>query len=138
MHKWLCFVIFNWKTLLYVNGHPQIHGSIEKFINNCRSLLFSANFPNFEENLNENELFMKRKASKFVVVHEIHNWYHGDEMLINYNLHRTPNTHQKNFGCLLGRSQKKWLLFWILMELLKCVGGTPTTLGILGLCGVDP
>ena len=37
---------------------------------------------------------MKRKASRFVVVHAIHNLSPGDKLLINYNFHRPPTAHQ--------------------------------------------
>jgi hypothetical protein len=56
--------------------------------------LFSANC-SFEEHSNHKEFFMKKKASKFVVVHAIHSLSPGDELLINYNFHRPPTSHKK-------------------------------------------
>jgi hypothetical protein len=38
---------------------------------------------------------MKRKASRFVVVHAIHSLSPGDELLINYNFRRPPTARQK-------------------------------------------
>ena len=38
---------------------------------------------------------MKRKASRFVVVHAIHSLSLGDELLINYNFHRTLTARQR-------------------------------------------
>ena len=69
---------FNRKNLLYLDGRPQIHGNIVGFINSSRNSLFSANC-SFEEYFNDHELFMKRKASRFVVVHAILSLSHGDE-----------------------------------------------------------
>jgi hypothetical protein len=80
---------FNRKNLLYIDGRPQTHGNIIGFINSCRASLFSANC-SFEEHSNDKEFFMKRKASKFVVVHAIHSLSPGDELLINYNFRRPP------------------------------------------------
>ena len=37
---------------------------------------------------------MKRKVSRFVVVHAIHTLSSNDELLINYKFHRPPITHQ--------------------------------------------
>jgi len=61
---------FNRKNMLYINNCSQSHGNIAGFINSYRASLFTANF-SFEELSNVKELFMKRKASKFVVVHAI-------------------------------------------------------------------
>jgi hypothetical protein len=48
---------------------------------------------------NDKELFMKMKASKFVVVHAIHSLSPGvDEWLIKYNFHRPPTAHQKHLA----------------------------------------
>jgi hypothetical protein len=59
---------FNKKKLLYIDGHPQTHGNIIGFIKSCSASLFSANC-SFDEHSNDKELFMRRKASIFVVVH---------------------------------------------------------------------
>jgi hypothetical protein len=80
--------------MLYIDGHPCTHGNIAGFINSCRCSLFSANC-SFEEHSNDKEFFMKRKASRFVVVHAICSLSPGDELLINYNFHRPPTTHQR-------------------------------------------
>jgi hypothetical protein len=56
---------------------------------------------------------MKRKASRFVVVHPIRSLSPGDKLLINYNFRKPPTARQK---CLalgltldipLGRKKKK-------------------------------
>ena len=36
---------------------------------------------------------MEKKASIFVVVHIVRSLYPGDELLINYNIHRPPIAH---------------------------------------------
>lgn len=85
---------FNRKNLLYIDGLPCTHGNIERFINSCRCSLFIANCK-FEENSKDKEFFMKKKASRFVVVHEIHSFSPSDELLLNYNFYRPPTTHQR-------------------------------------------
>ena len=82
---------FNMKNLLYIDGHPCTHGNIIGFINSCRCSLFHANY-SFEEHTNEKEFRMKKKESRFVGVHAIHSFYHGDDLLINYNFHRLVNS----------------------------------------------
>ena len=105
-------VNFNKKNLLYIDGHPCTHGNIVEFINNSRCSLFSANC-SFQEHLNDQEFFMKRKASIFVVVHAIRSLSHGDDLLINYNFHRPPTAHQRHLALglpldiPLGRKTKK-------------------------------
>ena len=89
---------FNRKNILYIDGLPQTHGSISRFINSCKSSLFSANY-SFEEHSNDKEFFMKRKASRFVVVHAIRSLSPGDELLINYNFH-IPLTVHKKMPCI--------------------------------------
>jgi hypothetical protein len=81
--------------ILMVMSHT--HGNIARFINSCRCSLFSANC-SFEEHSNDKEFFMKRKASRFVVVHAIHSLSPGDELLINYNFCRPPTTHQRQLA----------------------------------------
>ena len=90
---------FNRKNLLYTNGHPNTHGNIVGFINSCRFSLFYKTC-SFDEHSNDNEFFMKMKASRFVVVHAIYSLSLIDELLVNYNFLRTPITHQRNL--LLG------------------------------------
>ena len=75
---------FNRKNLLYIDGHPQTHGNIEEFINISRFSLFSANC-SFEEHSNNKDFFMKKKTSKFVVVHAIRSLSPSAELLINYS-----------------------------------------------------
>ena len=53
---------FNGNNLLYIDGHPHIHGNFAGFINSSRFSLFSANC-SFEEHLNYQELLRKRKGS---------------------------------------------------------------------------
>jgi hypothetical protein len=86
---------FNRKNLLHIDGRPRTHGNIVGFINSCTASLFSTNC-SFEEHSNDKEFFMKRKASIFFVVHAIHSLSLGEELLINYNFHRPPITHQKH------------------------------------------
>jgi hypothetical protein len=99
------------KNMLNIDNRPWTHRNIAGFINNCRSSLFSANC-SFEEHSNDKEFFMKRKTSRFVVVHAIHSLSLGDELLINYNFHRPPTTRQKllalglSFDIPLGRKKK--------------------------------
>ena len=69
-------------------------GNITGFINSSRASLFSANCC-FEEHSNDKEFFMKKKASTFFVVHVVRSLSPSDELLINYNFHKPPNTHQK-------------------------------------------
>ena len=85
---------FNKKNLIYIDGHPFTHGNIAGFINSSRCSLFFANC-SFEEQFIDQELFMKRKTSRFVVVHAIHSFSLGEELLINYNFHRPPTSHQR-------------------------------------------
>ena len=85
---------FNRKNLLCINGHPRTHRNISRFINSSRSSSFSENCC-FEEHSNDKEFFMKNKASRFVVVHEVCSLSLGDKLLIRYNFHRPPTTHQK-------------------------------------------
>jgi hypothetical protein len=82
---------FNMKNLSYIDGHPPTHGNIVGFINSCRCSLFSANC-SFEELSNDKKFFMKRKTSKFVVVHAIHSLSFGDKLLINYKFLRTTKS----------------------------------------------
>jgi len=84
-------------NMLYIDGHPRTHGKIVGFINSYRSSLFSANC-SFEDHSIDKELFMKMKASKFVVVHAIHIFSPSNEFLINYNFRRPPNSHQKHLS----------------------------------------
>ena len=84
---------FNMKNLLYINVHPCTHRKNARFINIFRCSLFSANC-SFEEHSNDKDLFMKNKASIFVVVHAIRSLSLGDELLINYKFRRPTNTHQ--------------------------------------------
>ena len=78
---------FNKKNMLYIDGRPCTHGNIARFINSYVCSLFYANC-SFEEHFNDHKFFMKKKASRFVVVHAIHNISPSDELLINYNFHR--------------------------------------------------
>ena len=71
---------FNRKTFLYIDGHPRTHGNITRYINSSRSPLFSANCF-FEEHSNDKEFFIKKKASRFVVVHVVHSFSPCDELL---------------------------------------------------------
>jgi hypothetical protein len=88
---------FNRKNLLYIKGCPRTNGNIARSINSCRASLFSAKCSS-DEHSNDKELFMKRKASIFVVVHVICSLSHGDELLINYNFCRPPTTCQKRLA----------------------------------------
>ena len=74
-----CYVSGNFdrKNLLYIDGFLHTHGNIEGFINRSTCSLFSTNF-SFEEHFNDEEFFMKIKASRFGVVHEIRSFSHGD------------------------------------------------------------
>ena len=80
--------------LVYIDGHPCAHGNIVGFINSSSCPLFSANC-SFEEHFNDQEFFMKRKASIFVVVHAICSLSPGEELLINYNFCRLPSARQR-------------------------------------------
>ena len=55
---------FNRKNLLFIDGHPCTHGDIAGFINSSMCSLFFENY-SFEEKFNDQELFIKRKASRF-------------------------------------------------------------------------
>ena len=85
---------FNRKNMLYIDSCPRTHGNIVGFINRSKSSLFSANCC-FEKHSNDKEFLMKRKASRFVVVHTICSLSPSDELLINYNFCRLPTTRQK-------------------------------------------
>jgi hypothetical protein len=65
------------KNLIYINGFPCTHGDNIGFINNCRCSLFNSKYL-FEEHSNDKELFMKRKASRFIVVHATHSMSPSD------------------------------------------------------------
>jgi hypothetical protein len=56
--------------------------------------LFGANC-SFEEHSNGKEFFMKRKTSKFVVVHAICSLSPSYKLLINYNFCRPPAARKK-------------------------------------------
>ena len=71
---------FNRKNPLYIDGHPQTHGDIARFINSSRSSLFSA-ICCFEEHSNDIEFFMKKKASRFVVMHVVFGLSPSDEFV---------------------------------------------------------
>ena len=71
--------------------------NIARFINSSRLSLFYGNC-SFEEHFNDQELFMKTKASIFVVVHVIHSFSLGDELLINYNFHGTPTARSRHLA----------------------------------------
>jgi len=92
---------FNRKNLVYVDGHPC--QNIGSFINICRCSLFNANC-SFEEDFNGKELFMKKKAFKFVVVPKIQILSLGDKLLMDYNFHRQPTNLQR------------WLAFKLLLD----------------------
>ena len=62
---------FNRNNLLFIDSRPRTHGNIEGFITSSRCSIFSANYT-FEEYFHDQDLFMKRKASRFFVVHAIH------------------------------------------------------------------
>ena len=85
---------FNMKNVLHINGHPRTHGNITCFINSARSSLFSASCY-FKEHSNDKDFFMKKKTSRFVVVHVVHSLSLDDELLINYNFRRQPTACQK-------------------------------------------
>jgi hypothetical protein len=85
---------FNRKNLLYIYGHPHTHGNVPKFINSCRCSLFSANFL-FEEHLNDNDFFKKRKSIKFVDVHAKHSMFPDDKLLVNCIFYIPLNTHKR-------------------------------------------
>lgn len=91
---------FNRKNLLYIDGHPQTHGNTIGFINSSRSSLFSTNCC-FEEHLNDEEFFMKNKASIFFFVQAWCSLSPGDELLINYNFHRPSTTRKKRLALRL-------------------------------------
>ena len=93
VHEGLCFQNFNMKNLLYVNGCPSTHGNITGLINSCRCSLFNANCL-FNKKSNDKELFIKRKASKSIVVHAVCISSLGGE-LINYKFHILPIVHQR-------------------------------------------
>jgi len=78
----------------YIDGRPRTHGNITGFIISCRSSLFSATC-SFEEYSNDKEFFMKKNASRFVVVYATRSLSPGDELLINYNFPRPPIVRQK-------------------------------------------
>ena len=86
---------FNMKKLLYIDGHPCTHGNIARFINSSMCSLFSANC-SFEEHFNDQDFFMKRKSSRFVVIHAICSLSLVDELLINYNFPRPPTACQRH------------------------------------------
>ena len=52
----------------------------------------------FKQHSNDKEFFMKRKESKFVIVHVICSLSHGDELLINYNLCRQLTACQRRLA----------------------------------------
>ena len=106
---------FNRKNLLYINGHPHTHRNIAGFMNSSRCS-FSFAKCSFEEHFNDEEFFMKRKASKFVVVHAIHSLSPGEDLLINYKFRIPSTTSQRHFALglpldiPLGSNKKKHLI----------------------------
>ena len=93
MYEWLHFCKFNRKNLLYIDDHPHTHGNIVGFINSSMCSLIFANC-SFEKQFNGQDFFMEKKAYKFVVVHAMRSLSPGDELLINYNFCRPPNSRQ--------------------------------------------
>jgi hypothetical protein len=85
---------FNKINFLYIDGHPRTHGNIAEFIKRCRSSLFSENC-SFEEHSTYKKFFMKRNASRFIVVQEIHSMSPGHKLLINYNSCKPPIARKK-------------------------------------------
>ena len=87
---------FNMKNLLYIDGHPRTHENIASFINSSKLSLFYANC-SFEEHFNDQEFFMKRKVSIFVVVHAIHSFSPGDMIKMGIGGHPPIPLAQNSF-----------------------------------------
>ena len=110
------------KNMLYIDGRPCTHGNIAKFINSSRWSLFFANFP-FEELSNDNDFFMKSKASRFFVVHAIGCLYPSDKLLIEHEFHRPPTSHERHLALglpldtPLGRKKKKLINYILLFSM---------------------
>ena len=94
------YVNFKRRKLLYIDGHPHTPGKIAGFINSSRCSLFSTNC-SFEEHVNDQDFFMKRKSSRFVVVQAIHSLSPSDELLINYTFCRPPTACQRRLTLVI-------------------------------------